>query len=130
MSQRKQKQILIVEDDEDLRSLFKSSLRLAGFDAIDAADGLAALRILEVSTPDLIVLDLRIPFISGFEIQRQLAHLHTRSIPVVVVTALPPDQTTGLDANCIMRKPVMPDELIRVVTRCLAAAADADAAHA
>jgi CheY-like chemotaxis protein len=116
------KQILVVEDNEDLRDLFTSSLRRAGFAVIEAADGLAALRILDSIRPDLIVLDLRIPFVSGFEIQRQLAQ-HTRRIPVVVVTALPPDQTTDLDVNCVMQKPVDPDDLVRTVVRCLGAVA-------
>lgn len=119
------KRILVVEDDDDLRALFKTSLRLAGFDVSEAADGLAALRAIDSNRPDLVVLDLRLPFISGFELQRQLSQLHTRRIPVVVVTALPPDQTAGLDVNCVLRKPVLPEELIRTVTRYLAAGAGA-----
>lgn len=113
----------MVEDNDDLRDLFSSSLRLAGFTVMEAADGLAALRILDSTRPDLIVLDLRIPFVSGFEIQRQLAQMHTRRIPIVVVTALPPDHTMGLDVKCVMQKPVDPGDLVRTVVRCLGAGA-------
>lgn len=122
------KRILVVEDDDDLRLLFKTSLRLAGFDVSEAADGLAALRALDANRPDLVVLDLRLPFISGFELQRQLSQLHTRRIPVVVVTALPSHQTVGLDVECVLRKPVLPEELIQTVTRCLIPTAGASSA--
>jgi CheY-like chemotaxis protein len=89
--------ILIAEDNDDLRDLFKSWLRAAGFDVLEAGDGLSALRALDGSRPDLVVLDLGLPFITGFEISRQLSQLHTRRIPVVVVTALASDQTAHLD---------------------------------
>jgi DNA-binding response OmpR family regulator len=50
--------ILVVEDNDDLRSLYKIALRTAGFQVTQAADGLTALRALEADAPDLVVLDL------------------------------------------------------------------------
>ena len=60
------RRVLVVEDDDDLRALFTTTLQFAGFEVSDAADGLAALRALDTNRPDLVVLDLRIPFVSGF----------------------------------------------------------------
>jgi len=61
MSSRRK--ILIVEDDEDLRTLFRVTLTLAGYDVQEAGDGLEALRQIDHSPPDLVVLELMLPFV-------------------------------------------------------------------
>ena len=112
--------ILVVEDDSDLREIFRITLELAGYRVVEAATGLHALREADAETPDLVVLDLGLPLISGDAVLEELATWPgTRHIPVVIVTARegPYD---GLDAACVLRKPIKPEELLQAVRACLA----------
>jgi CheY-like chemotaxis protein len=120
------KSILIVEDDEDLRRMFRHALSLAGYDVKDTGDGINALRLVELQRPDLILLDLGLPLLSGLNVQEEIAaHAHTRDIPVVIVTASA-SPLDGVDVACILRKPVSPEEVVDVVTQCLASASRRD----
>jgi DNA-binding response OmpR family regulator len=111
--------ILVVEDDADLRRMFRTALTLAGFAVHDVAVGIEALRYIDLEPPDLIVLDLMLPDMSGLVIRQEIAaHAHTRRIPIVVVTGTSVD-LSSLDVACVLRKPVTPDELVRVVLSCL-----------
>lgn len=116
-----QKTILVVEDNEDLRFIFVQALTFAGFHVRQANDGLAALRYLDSEhPPDLVVLDLFLPTISGFVVAQDIeARAELQHVPVVVVTAATPEQTGHLDVPCLLRKPVMPDELVAAVRKCL-----------
>jgi len=117
------RRILIVEDDADLRRMFRHALTFAGFDVQEVGDGLAALRAIEADRPHGIVLDLGLPLVSGHTVLQDVAaQAHTRQIPVVVVTGQPGDHD-GLEVACVLRKPVSPDELVIVVRRCLASGA-------
>jgi two-component system response regulator MprA len=112
--------ILIVEDDPDLRRLFRTALSLAGYDVDDAADGMDALRQIEVQPPHIVVLDLRLHTLDGVSVQQELAaRAITRNIPIVIVTGSDLD-VAGANVACVLRKPVMPDVLIRTVKQCLA----------
>ena len=116
-------QILVVEDDADVRRMFRTALALAGFDVHDVGVGFDALRRIDQARPDLIVLDLMLPDISGFVIRQEIAaQAHTRNIPIVVVTGSSLD-LAGLDVACVLRKPVAPEELLAVVQSCLSAGA-------
>jgi len=114
-----QKRILIVEDNSDLRRMFKTALSLAGFDVDEAGDGLEALRVVEERRPDLVVLDLVLRALDGLSVQQELAaRAATANIPIVIVTGSTID-TDNVEVACVLRKPVMPDELIRTVRHCL-----------
>ena len=114
------RRILIVDDDEDLRSLFRISLTLAGYEVQEAGDGLEALRQIDYSPPDLVVLDLMLPFLGGAAVQQEIAtQVLTRDIPVVIITGSPQD-LSGLHVACVLRKPITPDELLRTIESCLA----------
>jgi len=120
-----QKRILIVEDNTDLRRMFKTALSLAGFVVDEAADGIEALHIVELRPPDLVVLDLMLHALDGLSVQQDLAaRAVTASIPIVIVTGSSID-TQSLDVACVLRKPVMPDELVRTVRHCLKSGAAA-----
>jgi DNA-binding response OmpR family regulator len=109
--------VLVVEDDEDLRRMYRLTLALARFDVDEARDGLQALQLIDLRSPDLIVLDLLLPGVSGIVVQQELAaRAHTRAIPLVIVTG----STLVVDAPCVLRKPVSPDRLLDVVRACLA----------
>ena len=113
--------ILIVEDSDDLRHLFVDALTIAGFRVSQAADGLQAIRQIDSDPPDLVVLDLRLPFFSGVDVRQDLASsLLTRGMPVVVVSGSPED-LGDIEVNCVLKKPVYPETLVAVVHRCLAA---------
>jgi OmpR family response regulator RpaB len=113
--------VLIVEDDADLRRMYRTALVLAGFDVQEAADGLDALHLLDSNPPGLVVLDLGLPAISGLVVRQEIAaSATTRDIPIVVVTGA--DVThQQLDVPCVLRKPVEPERLLMAVRECLAA---------
>ena len=106
-----------------LGQMYRSALTFAGFDVIEAQDGLAALHILEQQTADIVLLDLNLPKLDGLTVQQEIAaHAHTRDIPIVIVTGTdaPLDH---VNVPCILRKPVTSDDLVTAVRRCLAAGA-------
>lgn len=109
--------MLIVEDDPDLRYLFRTSLALAGFHVREAADGYQALAALEEQTPAAVVLDLGLPRVSGFTVLEEIAaRQDMRGMAVVVVTGL----TVGEQQDVmLLRKPVDPPVLITAVRRAL-----------
>ena len=112
--------ILIVEDNEDLRRLFRTALALAGFDVMEAGDGLEALKRIDHSPPDLVVLDLVLPGVSGLVVHQEIAaQAVTRDIPVVVITGSSVG-ASDLNVACFLRKPVLPDRLVDAVRACLA----------
>jgi two-component system, sensor histidine kinase and response regulator len=114
--------ILIVEDDDDLRRLFRTTLTLAGYAVFEADNGLDALRRIDHSPPDLVVLDLMLPTISGFAVQQEIsAQSYTSHIPIIVITGSA-IELTGVNVACVLRKPIEPDELLAAVRNCLAKA--------
>lgn len=120
-----QKRILIVEDNTELRRMFRTVLSMAGYDVEEAGDGVEALQLVENRLPDLIVLDLVLRSLDGLSVQQELAsRAITRRIPIVIVTGSTID-TTSLDVACVLRKPVMPDDLVNTVRSCLAGGARA-----
>ena len=109
--------ILLVEDDADLRKMYRVALMLGGFAVREAADGLDALMVLDREGADLVVLDLRMPRLTGFDVLADL-RARNRHVPVVVVTALPGDHS-DLGVECVLKKPTAPETLVETVQRCL-----------
>ncbi len=111
--------ILIVEDDEALRRMYRTALRMAGYEIQQAADGLHALHLIDLEPPDLVVLDLNLPMVSGFVVQQDIAaRAHTRHIPIIIVTGTN-ENIDQLGLPCVLRKPVQPDDLVAAVRKCL-----------
>lgn len=80
--------VLIVDDDEDLRMLARKSLTRAGYRVIEAGDGEEGLQAIERLSPDLVILDLNMPEMDGFEFLRRIrANEATQDLPVIVLTA-------------------------------------------
>ena len=113
--------VLIVEDDDELRRMFRQALAFSGFDTQEARDGYTALHFLDQHKPHAIVLDLGLPRISGYVVlQEVIAQADLRDIPVIVVSGMAgAEQPEG--AACFLRKPVSPDRLVNTVRRCIAA---------
>ena len=116
--------VLVVEDDPDLRAMFRSVLAIDGYGVVVAANGIDALRHIDLDGPDALVLDLGLPLLGGRDVQRELAaHADTRSIPIVVVTGSDTSDLNEADFKCILRKPIHPDQLVAAIRRCLQGAA-------
>jgi DNA-binding response OmpR family regulator len=107
--------ILVVDDDTDLRRMYRVALGLAGYQVVEAGDALDALKHLDRDRPDLVILDIGLPGFSGLVVHEEIAsHASTRNIPIVVVTG----STVSLDhleIPCVLRKPVTPDRLVAAV---------------
>jgi DNA-binding response OmpR family regulator len=111
--------VLVVEDDANLRQLYRSVLTLAGYIVISVEDGVDALRYVEAESPGLVVLDLGLPRLNGRDVQRELAaHSETQNIPIIVVSGDPGDINPA-DFACVLRKPFDPQDLLEAVQRCL-----------
>ncbi|WP_201774787.1 response regulator [Demequina salsinemoris] len=114
--------ILVVDDDEMIRALVGAVLGLHGADVIEASSGPEALDILSIETPDLVISDVMMPDMNGFQLITKLrSQAELRSVPVLFLTSRidPGDATTGLrlGANEYLRKPFTPDDLVAQVSR-------------
>ena len=126
---------LVVEDDPNIVDLIRSNLAVRGFDTIVSADGLRALRLLETESPDIVLLDLMLPEIDGFELCRQIRERSSVAIIVVSARGGERDKVSALNvgADDYMTKPFSIEELLARINATLrrtrpAAAAAAPAA--
>lgn len=107
--------------------MFRYALGVAGYTVAEASDGIQALRHLELERPDLILLDIGLPLLSGLDVQQEIAaHASLRDILIVIVTGSSAS-LDGVRAECVLRKPVSPDQVVDVVAKCFAAHARGDA---
>ncbi|MGH6952745.1 MAG: phosphate regulon transcriptional regulator PhoB [Alphaproteobacteria bacterium] len=109
--------VLIVEDESALVTLMHYNLERAGFRVSAAADGEEALAALADDRPDLVILDLMLPKLSGFEVCRQMRRRpETQALPIIMLTARgeEQDRVRGLDigADDYVTKPFSPKELV------------------
>jgi two-component system, cell cycle response regulator DivK len=109
--------VLLVEDDPQGRRLYADWLSLAGFRVEQAHNGLQALERARETMPDVIVTDLHIPGIDGFELARQLRlDVRTRAIPVLAVTgyaafAADPERARRAGCDAVLPKPCSAEDL-------------------
>ena len=107
--------MLLVEDDDDLRILYRAWITGAGFGVIETSDGIDALQIIDSSPPDLIILDIRLPTLDGLSVREEIAaDARTREIPVIVVTGSQVD-VKRLTGTRVLQKPVNRDRLVDAV---------------
>jgi DNA-binding response OmpR family regulator len=106
--------ILIVDDDSDLRGLIGFALRQAGYLVVEAGDGRAALDRFQREQPDLVILDVNLPGMSGFDICRQMRAEAGTPIMLLTVRSSEEDQVHGLDigADDYLTKPFSPRTLL------------------
>jgi DNA-binding response OmpR family regulator len=110
-------QVLIVEDDPTLCTFYRSALQIAGYAVITADDGVSALRQIDGSVPEAMVLDLGLPRLSGRDVGREVA-AHLPQLPIVVVTGSS-EEIDATDFACVLRKPISAVALIEAVESCL-----------
>jgi two-component system cell cycle response regulator DivK len=114
------KRILIVEDTPDNRQIMRDLLTSVGYELIEAADGESGVAAALAHRPDLILMDIQLPVIDGYEAARRIkANPATAAIPVIAVTsyALSGDEAKALAAGCdaYVAKPFSPRDLLAKV---------------
>ncbi|MCC6445456.1 MAG: response regulator [Armatimonadetes bacterium] len=116
------KKILAVDDEKHIVRLVQVNLQRAGYEVVTANDGKEALEKVESERPDLVVLDVMMPYMDGFEVLRNLrSNPSTRELPVIMLTAKAQDADvfkgwqSGVD--CYLTKPFNPMELLSFVKR-------------
>jgi two-component system KDP operon response regulator KdpE len=109
---------LLVEDDPNIVDLIRSNLSVRGFDTIVSTDGLDALEILDTEEPDIVLLDLMLPEVDGFELCRRIRERSSVAVIVVSARGGERDKVTALNvgADDYMTKPFSVEELLARIT--------------
>ncbi len=111
------KRILVVEDQEDNRTIVRDLLTNAGYEVIEATTGTDGVSVAKAERPDLILMDIQLPGIDGYEAARQIkADPSTERTPIIAVTsyALSGDENKAIEAGCdaYFAKPFSPRKLL------------------
>jgi two-component system, cell cycle response regulator DivK len=114
------KRILVVEDQEDLRGILRDLFTRSGYTVIEAADGAAGVASAKSDRPDIILMDMQMPVIDGYEATRQIkADPALARIPVVAISsfAMKGDEEKARAAGCdhYVTKPYSPIALLRMI---------------
>ncbi|RPH95758.1 response regulator [candidate division KSB1 bacterium] len=114
------KQVLLIEDDPDIRMLVEMILRMSGIDVVSCAEGGNGLKALETARFDLVILDVMMPDMSGYEVLKQITGRYgDQAPPVALFTARPEDtmakELAGQSAVHVLPKPFEPADLARTV---------------
>jgi two-component system cell cycle response regulator DivK len=120
--------ILVVEDQEDNRKILRDLLTSADFEVIEAEDGETGLAAAAAHRPDLILMDVQLPGLDGYEATRRLkADATLNAIPVIAITAYElneaEDKARAAGCDAYMAKPVSPRQLLAKVREYLSSAA-------
>jgi two-component system, cell cycle response regulator DivK len=115
--------VLLVEDNAAARRGYAAYLGIHGYEVVEAATGSDALNAARAMPPDIILLDLGLPDIDGWEVARQLkADDRTAAIPIIAVTGsdLPHERVSAMRAGCDrhLSKPCAPEAVLDAIRRC------------
>lgn len=116
--------ILVAEDEKDIRRLVVFTLERAGYEILEAGDGREALRLATENLPNLILLDIMMPFMNGYEVCRKLReNPELKNTPIVLLSAKAQNYEIGeglqAGANDYLIKPFIPRELAAKVKKML-----------
>src|SRR5687767_10613041 len=112
--------ILVVDDDESIRELLRLHLSAAGYEVHVAADAIAAGYLVLRSPPDLIISDVNMPHMDGFEFIAALkADKSVRDIPVIFLTSMEEGEDRGKELGVVgyLTKPILADRLLSLVAQ-------------
>jgi two-component system cell cycle response regulator DivK len=114
------KRILVVEDQEDLRGVLRVLLTGSGYEMIEAGDGSEGVAKAQADVPDLILMDIQLPVLDGYEATRQIkADANLKAIPIIAVSsfAMKGDEEKARASGCdhYVTKPYSPVQLLRVI---------------
>jgi len=130
MPHSSKRQILVVDDNEGIRETFAMMLMTAGYDVVVAEDGIAALAQLKRTLPEVIVSDLEMPRMSGFELLSVVRRRFPQVLTVAMSGAYPDDQLPpGVIADAFCAKGRNPKNLFSVIEQLIASAPDRRSAH-
>ena len=123
--------ILVADDDPAIQELVRLNLEMQGYQVIIASNGVETVRKALAERPDLIVLDILMPEMDGYEVMRLLKNSEeTSNIPIIVLTAYASDASALVSwmegAEGYLAKPFNPDELLMLVERVLASLESAE----
>ena len=118
------KRILIVEDQEDNRTILRDALSTVGYELIEALNGEDGVKLAQNERPDLILMDIQLPKMNGYEATQQIKSIaELKTIPIIAVTsyALSGDEAKARAAGCdgYIAKPYSPRELLAMVRKYL-----------
>ncbi len=116
-----QKKIMVVDDNEHIRLLLKSLLESNGYEVILAEDGLEGMEKLRNETMDLILLDIRLPYVSGIGLIK-IAKEHKPGIPIICMTGYGASPETIAQEECVemvFSKPFSNQELLEAIRKLL-----------
>src|SRR5437868_11697002 len=116
--------VLVVDDFADNREMYSEYLSFSGYDVVEAKNGKEAIDVAQARLPDIIIMDLSLPVMDGWEATRRLkADEKTKRIPVVALTghALAGHSRGAKEAGCdsFLAKPCLPDQLVAEIRRML-----------
>ena len=116
--------VLIIDDDVEFQELLRIHLSLSGFEPEVAVDAVEAGKALLARPPDLVLCDINMPFMSGFDLLSQMrANQGTASIPVILLSGNSDEETVAkavsLGAADYLTKPVMLEDLLKSIHTCL-----------
>ena len=122
--------VLLVEDNEMNRDMLSRRLSRRGFEVLIAVDGAQGVQVAQTEMPDLILMDMSLPVLDGWDATRRLkAEMQTRSIPVIALTAhaMAGDRDKAMSAGCddYDTKPIELDRLLDKIGRLLKAKSNA-----
>ncbi len=118
------KKVLVIEDNDKNLYLMKFILEKMGHQVLDARDGAAGVRMAIDHLPDLILMDIQLPVMDGYEATRNIRkHAETKEIPIIAITsyAMVGDREKTLEAGCTayVEKPIDPEAFIKVLEKYL-----------
>lgn len=113
--------VLVVDDEQSFRGMIGSALESSGFDVVELADGRATLDILEAEAPDLLLVDLIMPKMDGFELIREIRKTNDR-LPIIVISGYIERDTEEIirmmGATTFLRKPLVYSDLLAALGEC------------
>ncbi len=112
--------VLLIEDNEQNRYLVTFLLERHGYEVVSTPDGQSGIEAARLAVPDIILLDIQLPTMNGYEVARALrTHDALREVPIVAVTsyAMAGDREKALESGCTgyIEKPINPDTFVREV---------------
>jgi two-component system phosphate regulon response regulator PhoB len=113
--------VLIIDDEVHIRRLVTRMLRLAGYDTMEAANGLQGLQLVAERQPDIVTCDIAMPIMDGYDFLLEIRHNpDTRNIPVVMITAMGQEdeveRALEIGANAFLTKPFSSSHLVKVIS--------------
>ncbi len=119
MPEAKSRTILVVDDDKDIVSIMTFVLQEEGYRVETAADGREGLEAVERGMPDLILLDMKMPIMNGWEFAREFHSRYDRKTPILVLTAAEDARKRAQEIGAVgwIGKPFELDALVQVVRR-------------